>query len=117
MFIPTITPEGIAREIVSRMIGDRAVAMNDMFNVFRDLPAMQHLMNILINPVPGQLITNHELNSAMSELLTAYNRNTDNNPCLNPSQKGAAKVANLVFVSMVHDSILSRLKIVSIKSE
>ena len=115
MFIPAITPTGLAQEIVCRMLGSRFVALNDMQNAFRDMPSMQRVMNVLLNPVPGQLITNHDLNSAMTELLTAYNRNTDNNSNLNPVQKEAAKIANYAFVSMVHDSLLSGLNIVSVK--
>lgn len=112
MFIPNITPEGIAREIACRMIGNMAVAMNDMLNAFKDLPALQHLMSILINPAPGRVITSQDFNSAMNELLTVYNRNTDNNLNLNPAQKEVMKVGNYVFVSMVHDAILSRMRIV-----
>lgn len=114
MFKPNITPEGVAREIASRMAGDKAVAVNDLLNAFRDLPAMQHLMNILMNPVPGQLITGLELNSAMTELLTVFNRNTEYNPYLNPAQKAVGKMANQAFVSMVYESIVSQLRLVSI---
>lgn len=114
MFIPNITPEGIAREIACRMMGDRAVAMNDMLNAFRNLPAMQRLMSVLMNPVSGQLITGQDLNAAMNELLTVYNRNTENNPNLNPAQKEVGKLVNYAFVSMVYDSIVSRLRIVAI---
>lgn len=115
MFIPTITPEGLAQEITCRMLGSRFVALNDLQNAFRDMPAMQRVLNVLLNLVPGQLITQQDLNSAMTELLTAYNRNTDNNPNLNQIQKEAAKFANYAFVSMVHDAILSRLRIVVIR--
>jgi hypothetical protein len=114
MFTPTITPEGLAQEIVCRMLGNRFVALNDIQNAFRDMPSMQRVMNVLLNLAPGQLITQQDLNSAMTELLTAYNRNTDNYN-LNPIQKEAAKFANYAFVSMVHDSILSRLRIVAIR--
>lgn len=115
MFTPTITPEGLAQEIVCRMLGSRFVAVNDLQNAFRDMPAMQRVLNVLINLAPGQLITQQDLNSAMTELLTSYNRNTDNNPNLNPIQKEAAKFANYTFVSMVHDAILSRLRLVVIR--
>lgn len=115
MFVPTITPEGLAQEIVCRMLGSRFVALNDMQNALRDMPAMQRVMNVLLNLVPGQLITNHDLNSAMTELLTAYNRNTDNNPNLNPVQKEVAKLANYAFVSMVHRVILTDLRIVAVQ--
>lgn len=114
MFIPNITAEGLAREIACRMAGDRAVAVNDLMNAFRDLPAMQHLMSILLNPVPGQLITGQELNSAMTELLTVYNRNTENNPHLNPARKAVGKMVNHAFVSMVYESIVSQLRLVAI---
>ncbi len=113
MFLPSITPEGIAQEIASRMIGARAVAINDLLNAFRNFPAMYRLMNVLLNPVPGQSLTIQELNSAMTELLTVYNRNTENNPNLNPAQKAVGKLANQAFVSMVYDSIVSRLRMVS----
>lgn len=115
MFTPTITPEGLAQEITCRMLGSRFVALNDLQNAFRDMPSMQRVLNVLLNLVPGQLITQQDLNSAMTELLTAYNRNTDNNPNLNPIQKETAKFANYAFVSMVHDAILSRLRIVVIR--
>lgn len=115
MFIPTITPEGLAQEIVCRMLGRRFVALNDIQNAFRDMPAMQRVINVLLNLVPGQLITLQDLNSAMTELFTAYNRNTDNNHNLNLVQKEAAKLANYAFVSMVHDAILSGLRIVAVQ--
>lgn len=91
------------------------MALNDMQNVFRDMPAMRRLMNVLLNVTPGQLISLRDLNSAMSELLTVYNRNTDKNLNLNPIQKEVAKVANYAFVSMVHESILSNMKVVALK--
>lgn len=75
---------------------------------------MQQLMKILLTPVPGQIITKEEFNSAMNELLTVYNRKTENNTNLNPAQQAVAKVANLVFVSMVHDSILSKMRIIAV---
>lgn len=115
MFIPNITPEGLAQEIACRMLGNRFVALNDMQNAFRDMPAMQRVMNALLNPVPGQVVTQQDLNSAMTELLTALNRNTDNSPNMNPVRKGAARVANYAFVSMVHDAILSNLRIVAVR--
>ena len=115
MFIPNITPAGLAQEIICRMLGKRAVALNDRQNAFRDMPAMQRVMSVLLNLVPGQLITPQDLNSAMTELLSAYNRNTDNNPNLNPLQKEAAKLANYAFVSMVHDATLSGLRIVAVR--
>ena len=97
------------------MLGNRAVALNDIQNAFRDMPAMQRVMNVLLNRAPGQLITQQDLNSAMTELLTAFNRNTDNIPNLNLVQKEAAKLANYAFVSMVHDAILSGLRIVAVR--
>lgn len=115
MFTPTITPEGLALEIVCRMLGSRFVTLNDLQNAFRDMQSMQRVMNVLLNPMPGQLITPQDLNSAMTELLTAYNRNTDKNPNLNMVQKEAAKLANYAFVSMVHDAILSGLRIVAVQ--
>lgn len=115
MFIPTITPEGLAQEIVCRMLGSRFVALNDIQNAVRDMPAMQRVMSVLLNLVPRQMITLQDLNSAMTELLTAYNRNTDNNPNLNPVQKEAAKLANYAFVSMVYEAILSGLRIVAVR--
>lgn len=90
MFTPTITPEGLAQEIVCRMLGSRAVALNDIRNAFRDMPAMQGVMNVLLNLLPGEVITQQDLNTAMSELLMACNRKTDNNPNLNPIQKELA---------------------------
>lgn len=114
MFIPTITPEGLAQEIACRLLGNGVVALNDMQNAFRDMPAMQRMINVLLNPLPGQLITQQDLNSAMSELLTVFNRKTDNNPNLNPIQKGVARVANNVYVSMVYDAVRSSLRIVAI---
>lgn len=115
MFIPNITPAGLAQEITCRMLGNRAVALNDIQNAFRDMPAMQRVMNVLLNLAPGQLITQQDLNSAMTELLTAFNRNTDNIPNLNLVQKEAAKLANYAFVSMVNDAILSSLRIVAVR--
>ena len=40
IFTSNITAEGQTREIVCRMPGDRAVAVNDLLNAFRGLPAM-----------------------------------------------------------------------------
>lgn len=114
MFTPTITPAGLAQEIACRMFGSRFVAANDIANGFRDLPAMQRVMNVLLNLMPGQVITQQDLNTAMSELLTACNRKTDNNPNLNPLQKGVARAANNVYVSMVYDAIRSNLRIVAV---
>ena len=114
MFIPNITPEGLAREIACRMMGDYAVAANDMLNAIRDFPALQHLMNFLLKPMPGQYITEDELNSAMNDLFTIYNRNVENNQNLNPEQRTFAKAANYAFVSMVYDSIRSRLMLVAV---
>lgn len=114
MFIPNISPEGLVQEITCRMLGNRFMALNDIQKAFRDMPAMQRVINVLLNLVPGQLITPQDLSSAMTELLTAYNRNTDNSPILNPMQKDVAKIANYVFVSMVHDAILSSLRIVAV---
>lgn len=115
MFTPTITPEGLAQEIVCRMLGRRFVAVNDLQNAFRDMPAVQRVINVLLNLIPGQLKTSKDLNSAMTEHLTAYNKNTDNNPNLNPAQKEYAKLANYVFVSMVHNAILLGLRIVAVR--
>ena len=97
------------------MLGNRAVALNDIQNAFRDMPAMQRVMNVLLNMAPGQLITQQDLNSAMTELLTAFNRNTDNIPNLNLVQKEGVKLANYAFVSMVNDAILSSLRIVAVR--
>lgn len=113
MFISTITPEGLAREIVCRLMGERLVAMNDAMKALEDLPSLHKVISILVNPVPGQTFTAQELNSAMIELLTVYNRNTESNPNLNPAQKTVGKLANQAFVSMVYDSIVSRLRLVS----
>lgn len=113
MFIPAITPEGLAREIVCRFMGERLTAMNDTMNGLKEFPALHKMISILLNPLPGQLITVDELNSAMTELLSVYNRNTENNPNINPAQKAVGKLANQAFVSMVYDSIVSRLRIVS----
>lgn len=113
MFVPNITPEGLAREIVCRLMGDRLSAMNDAMSALKDLPALHKVLGILLNPIPGQLITGDELNSAMNDLLTVYNRNTENNPNMNPAQKAVGRLANQAFVSMVYDSIVSRLRIVS----
>ena len=109
MFTPNITAEGIAREIVSRAIGERAVAVNDLYNALRDYPALQHLVDLLLNHVPGQAITGDEINTAMTELLTFYNRNTDNKSNLTPAQKTIEKEMNRTFVSMVNDAIRSYL--------
>lgn len=87
MFIPNITAEGIAREIVSRAIGQQAAALNDLYNALKDWPALQHLVGLLLNHVPGQVITGDELNTAMTELLTFYNENTDNKSNLTSGQK------------------------------
>lgn len=87
--------------------------MNDAMNALKELPALHKVMSILLNPVPGQLITGDELNSAMTDLLNIYNRNTENNPNLNTAQKAVGKLTNKAFVSMVYDSIVSRLRIVS----
>lgn len=109
MFIPNITAEGIAREIVSRAIGEKAAAANDLYNAIKDFPALQHLVGLLLNHVPGQIITGDELNTAMSELLTFYNRNSDNKSYLTPDQKNVEKMMNYTFVSMVNDAIRSYL--------
>ena len=109
MFIPNITAEGIAREIVSRAIGEQAAAVNDLYNAIKDYPALQHLVDMLLNHVPGQNITDGELNTAMNELLTFYNRNTDNKPSLTSLQKSKEKMMNYTFVSMVNDEIRSYL--------
>ena len=114
MFIPNITPEGIARVIASRMLGDSVVTLNEILDGLRGLPALQRVMNVPLNPVPGQLIKQQDLNSAMSELLTVCNRKTDNNPDLNPDQKEVARIANNVYVSMVYDAIRSNLRLVAI---
>lgn len=90
------------------------MAFSNIVNALRDFPAIQRLMSILLNPVPGQMITGQELSVAMNELLNLYNRNTDDNSNLNPIQKEVAKLANYAFVSMVYDSILSRLRIVAV---
>ena len=109
MFIPNITAEGIAREIVSRTIGKQAAMVNDLYNAIKDFPALQHLVNLLLNHVPGQAITSDELNTAMSELLTFYNRNTDNKSNLTSEQKTTEKMMNHTYVSMVNDTLLSYL--------
>lgn len=105
MFTPIITAEGIAREIVSRAIGERAVAVNDLYNAIKDFPALQHLVDLLLNHVPGQTITSDELNTAMTELLTFYNRNTDNKSNLTPTLKTIEKEMNYTFVSMLYNAI------------
>lgn len=94
-------------------MGERLSTINDAVSAFKDLPALHKVIRILSDPQPGQLITGDELNAAMTELLTVYNRNTDNNPNLNPAQKAVGKLANQAFVSMVYDSIVSRLRLVS----
>lgn len=109
MFTPKITAEGIAREIVSRAIGEQAVAINDLYNALRDYPALQHLVDLLVNHVPWQTITSDELNTAMTELLTFYNRNTDNKYNLTSDQKTIEKEMNYTFVSMLYNAILSYL--------
>ena len=105
MFIPNITAEGIAREIVSRAIGEKAAAANDLYNAIKDFPALQHLVDLLLKHTHRQTITGDELNTAMSELLTFYNRNTDNKSYLTPDQKNVEKMMNYTFVSMVNDVI------------
>lgn len=102
MFIPNITAEGLAREIVSRAIGDPVAAINDLYNAIKDFPALQHLVDLLLHHTPGQTITGDELNTAMNELLTFYNRNTDNKSYLTPDQKSAEKTINCTYVSMVN---------------
>ena len=109
MFIPNITAEGIAREIVSRAIGEKAAAAHDLYNAIKDFTALQHLVGLLSHHVPGHIITGDELNTAMSELLTFYNRNTDNKSYLTPDQKNVEKMMNYTFVSMVNDAIRSYL--------
>ena len=109
MFIPNITAEGIARQIVSRVIGEQATAVNDLYNAIKDLPALQRLVDLLLNHVSGQTITGDEINTAMSELLTFYNRNTDNKPSLTSAQKTTEKMMNYTYVSMINDAILSYL--------
>ena len=105
MFTPNITAEGIAREVVSRAIGGQAVAINDLYNALRDYPALQHLVGLLLKHSSRQTITNDELNTAMNELLTLYNRNTDNKYNLTPALKTIEKEMNRTFVSMVNDAI------------
>lgn len=109
MFIPNITAEGIAREIVSRAIGKHAAAINDLYNAIKDFPSLQHLVDLLLKQIPGQTITSDELNTAMTELLTFYNRNTDNKSNLTSKQKNVEKMMNYTFVSMVNDAIRSYL--------
>ena len=109
LFIPNITAEGLAREIVSRTIGEQAVAVNDLYNAIKDFLALQHLVDLLLNHAPGQTITSNELNTAMNELLTFYNRNTDNKSNLKPDQKSVEKMMNYTYVSMVNNAILSCL--------
>lgn len=109
MFIPNITAEGLAREIASRVIGEQATAVNDLYNAIKDYPALQHLVDLLLNHVPGQTITEDELNTAMNELLTFYNRNTDNKSNLTLGQKRYEKKLNYTYVSMVNNAILSCL--------
>ena len=109
MFIPIITAEGLAREIVSRTIGNQVAAVNDLYNAIKDFPALQHLVDLLLNHALGQTITSDELNTAMNELLTFYNRNTDNKSNLTLGQKSVEKMMNYTFVSMVNNSILSYL--------
>ena len=109
MFIPNITAEGLAREIVSRTIGEQAAAVNDLYNAIKDFPALQHLADLLLNHAPGQTITSDELNTAMNELLTFYNRNTDNKSNLTQDQKSVEKMMNYTYVSMVNNAIFSCL--------
>lgn len=109
MFIPSITAEGIAREIVSRAIGEQAVVINNLYNAIKDFPALQHLVDLLLNHVPGQAITGNKINTAMAELLTFYNKNTDNKYNLTSDQKTIEKEMNRTFVSMVNDAIRSYL--------
>ena len=109
MFIPNITAEGIAREIVSRAIGEKAAAANDLYNAIKDFPALQHLVDLLLHHEVGQTITSDELSTAMNELLTFYNRNTDNKSNLTSDQKTVEKEMNRTFVSMVNEAIRSYL--------
>lgn len=109
MFIPNITAEGLAREIVSRTIGDPVAAINDLYNAIKDFPALQHLVDLLLYHDAGQTITSDELNTAMNELLTFYNRNTDNKSNLTPVQKNIEKNMNYTYVSMVNNAIHSYL--------
>lgn len=114
MFVPRITPEGVAQEIACRMLGTWAVSLNDILKAFESFPAMYRIMNVLLNPAPGQFISSQDLNTAMTELLSELNRKTDNNLNLNPMQKAILKSTNQVFVSMVYGSIISDLRIVAI---
>ena len=66
-------------------------------------------VDLLLNHTSDQTITSYELNTAMSELLTFYNRNTDNKSYLTPDQKNVEKMMNYTFVSMVNDAIRSYL--------
>lgn len=109
MFTPIITAEGIAREIISRAIGERAVAVNDLYNAIKDFPALKHLVDLLLKQAPGQTITSDELNTAMKELLTFFNRNTDNKSNLTLAQKTIEKEMNYTFVSMSYNTIRSYL--------
>lgn len=109
MFIPNITAEGLAREIVSRTIGEQAAAVNDLYNAIKDFPALLHLVDLLLNHAQGQTITSNELNTAMNELLRFYNRNTENKSNLTPDQKCVEKTMNYTYVSMVNHAILSYL--------
>ena len=77
MFSPNITPESLAWEIASRLIGARTMAFSNIVNALRDFPAIQRLMSILLNPVPGQMITGQELSVAMNELLNLYNKKVE----------------------------------------
>lgn len=109
MFVPKITADGILREIISRVLGEQAAAINDFYNLIRDFPALLHLVDFLLNHIPGQTITGDELSAAMNDLLTFYNRKTDNKYGLTPVEKSNEKMMNYTFVSMVHDAILSNL--------
>lgn len=44
--IPTIFPEGLAQEIVCRMLGNRFLLINDMQNAFCDMSPMQIVINV-----------------------------------------------------------------------
>lgn len=114
MFIPSITPESLLQDIICRMIGPRVVDAKAINDTFKDLPSLLRVVNVVFSPNSGQIVTNHELNSAMNELLSALDRKVDDNLDLNELQKGVLKLANMNFVSMVYDAILSRLRIVAV---
>lgn len=70
---------------------------------------MQRQVELPLNHVSGQVITDDELNTAMTELLMFYIRNTDNKSNFKSVQKTIEKKINRTIVNKVNDAIHSYL--------